>query len=238
MKQFFLSAILFSIGTTPLYAATMMEATTKDNHLSRVWINDSYARMAILKQQHGQDNATKEMIIDLKANKMYGVVPTSKILVDISRSSLPGLPLPQTPHAKISIDSQGRGPAIAGFSTHKYLVSANGKKCYTMFFSKDVLKYRQLGKFYDVMSRISQVGSHEATTCGAADEQIAKLPKEKYGVILKSIDQSGKTMMEVKQIKEGVTPPAHYLQLPAGYRTMSMAAIMKQMQNQMRTQSK
>ncbi len=235
MKQFFLSAILFAIGTTPLYAATMMEATTKDNHLSRVWINDSYAHMAILQQQ-GQDNAPKEMIIDLKANKMYGVVPTSKILVDISKFSLPGLPLPQTPHAKISIDSQGRGPDIAGFSTHKYLVSANGKKCYTMFFSKDVLKYQQLGKFYDVMSKLSQAGSHDATACGAADEQIEKLPKEKYGVILKTIDQNGNTMMEVKKIKEGVTPPAHYLQLPTGYRTMSMAAMMKQMQNQMRHQ--
>ena len=72
------------------------------------------------------------------------------------------------------------------------------------------------------------IGVHRDGHLPNKDEQIDKIPPEKYGIALKVMDKTGKTIFEVKKIKTGVNPPSHYLQLPAGYKTMSMMQMMQQ----------
>lgn len=240
MKQLKLILVFFCFTSAPLYAATMLESMDRDQGVTRIWINDNFAHLDVTDPQQagGDESGPQEILVDLKNRKIYGINHSSKLLIDMSSYSIPNMPHPPAAQVKIALTSQGHGPTIAGFKTEKYLVSANGAACFTSFMSKDVLKHRQLGTLYDVMASMPQPGSFSDNPCESAEEQIDKLPKEKYGISLKTLDKTGGTIFEVKQIKDGVNPPSNYLQKPAGYKTMSMEEWMQQMQGQMQMPTK
>ena len=231
MKHCIILSIVFFASATPLYAATMMAVSNSDSGDSRIWIDDKYARMDTVKSEnnpHAEAAPPAEMIIDLKHKKLYAIDHNSKTLVDMSNFSMPGQPHSSSVPVKLSFDKQGRGPDVAGFATQQYSVSADGQKCYKALFSKDVLKNKHIVAFYDAMMNTESGNTNNASPCEAADNQIYKMSVEKYGMALKVMDTSGKTVFEIKQIKAGISPPSHYLELPAGYKKKTMLELMQQ----------
>lgn len=231
MKRRIILSMFFLASTTPLSAATYMEVSNSESGDSHIWINDSYAHFDVVKnaqQTPAEEPGPGEMLIDIKNKKLYAIDHKSKTLVDMSDFSMPGQPHPVPIPVKVAFESQGHGPKVAGFATQQYSVSANGEKCYSALYSKDVIKNKQIVAFYEAMVKSAPSATNHANPCEAADEQIDKIPPEKYGIALKVMDKTGKTIFEVKKIKTGVNPPSHYLQLPAGYKTMSMMQMMQQ----------
>ena len=229
--------ILLSVSSiTPLQAATLVEVANAESGDSRVWINEHYARIDLIKpkdQTATGDEQPGEMIVDIKARKLYTVNHKDKVLLEMSDLSIPGQAQPKPKEVTVKFESQGGGPSIAGYATQQYLISADGMQCYKALFSRDVLKNKELVNFYQAMVGATPPQANYANACEAADAQMDKIPVDTYGIALRVMDLNGKTLYEVKKIETGVKPPANYLQLPAGYKIESMAQMLKQLQSQM-----
>lgn len=234
MKQIYSIAILCLFASASVHAASYMEGVN-DSGTMRVWINDNYARLKmIVKAKKTQANAEPpgEMLLDIKHKKMYIIDPKTKSLVHVDGPSKDGQGKPQASRAKISIERKGRGPKVAGFSTQGYLISANGQACYTVYASRDIMRYKQVVNYYKAMMDVSSHDNQSGNPCDAADTAIDNMDIQKYGLPVSMLDKDGKHKYEIKKISQGKKPPKNYLTKPAGYKERSMMEVMQQMMHQ------
>jgi len=228
MKRKLFSVILCLFASTSIHAASYMEGVN-DGGTTRVWIDDNYARIKVtMKANDSRAKATSpgEMLLDIKQHKMYIIDHKTRSLVIMD--DLPGTrqdkPRPQ--HAKISVERKGKGPKVAGFATRGYLFSANGRECYMIYTSKDVMHYKQVVAYYKAMRDVSSHANRSENPCASA---LDNLNIQEYGLPISMQDKDGKQKFEIKKISQGKSPPKNYLQMPAGYKKRSMMQVMQQM---------
>jgi hypothetical protein len=234
MKRIYTIVIFSLFASASVHAASYMEGVN-DGGTMRVWINDNYARVKVTtKANNSKANAGPpgEMLLDIKHRKMYIIDHKTKSLVIMDGPPNAGQGQPQASRAKISIERKGRGPKVAGFSTEGYLFSANGRECYTLYASKDVMRYKQVVNYYKAMMDVSSHDDQSGNACDAADIAIDKMDIQKYGLPIRMLDKDGNAKFEIKEISQGKNPPKNYLRKPAGYKERSMMQVMQQMMQQ------
>jgi len=184
---------------------------------SRVWIDDNYARIKVTMKANA--DAPGEMLLDIKHHEMYIIDHKTRSLVKMG--DMPGFAQSESQrhHAKISVERKGKGPKVAGFTTQGYLFSANGRECYMIYTSKDVMRYKQIVAYYKAMRDVSSHTNRSGNPCSAA---IDNLNIQEYGLPISMQDKDGKRKFEIKKISQGKSPPKNYLNKPAGYKERSM----------------
>lgn len=234
-----LLSLLFISSLNAVHAATLLEMYSVEDGVTRVWIDDNYAHFVPNhNQQSNQTEANQagEMLLDLKNRKTYIVDHKEKVALELPVNENHGQPAHATTKMKVAIDKKGSGPAVAGFATDRYTFSANGTLCNEILFSKALLGNKHVMAFFQALYQApsSSDESNKKDICDIAANQADVLnPKEtltKYGVGMRSTDNSGKVEFEIRAIKDNVTPPANFLGIPAGYKVMTMTEMVQQMQ--------
>jgi hypothetical protein len=152
-----------------------------------------------------------------------------------------GIPQSWKRSVKAELVDKGRGPNIAGYSTVKYRMKANGKVCAETYFSQEAAEVPYIKAFIKAMSQMSnsrkpKLKGMPLPPCMKAHEQLeAKLMK--LGVPMKTVLKGGKrgemVRDKITSIRTGVDIPDESFTLP-GYKTMSEQEAMEEGWKQMK----
>lgn len=135
---------------------------------------------------------------------------------------------------KISLKDKGGDQKIAGYSTRKYEMSANGEPCGTIYASSKLLQNKDVQAIFDSMRNMQQFSrsmtggmSGMMTVCQQANMQLADVI-ESSGAPMKVIDETGKLVSEVVAVDTNRKFPANHYDLPAGMKVVDMSEMMNQ----------
>lgn len=144
------------------------------------------------------------------------------------------------PGAAVAVDvklvRKGAGPAIAGYPTDHYVVTANGKRCGEEFLSNkamDDLKATAVAseRFWQFGEEsASGMGGARSDPCDLAGSQLGRSYRSS-GIPLRVLGADGSLDMEVTRIVKNAAPPPGGFALPSGYAVIDMQ---QQMQDAMR----
>jgi len=205
-------------------AATLIEVTSQGGGQTQVMMDGSKSRIDMGERQG-------YVLIDYKKQTMYAVIPEKRQILDMSGDmpSMGGRPVPKI---KTELIPNGSGPTIAGFSTKKFTLKAEGKVCGTLFGSKAAMETTGIDKLFESMKTMADkqrtaMGGYAAMidACTRANMDFAS-QGEKVGVPMKMLDASGRITSEIKSIKTNASLPANVFSLPSGYQTITMAEQM------------
>lgn len=213
-------------------ADTQIKTIDKDGESSTITSNGSIVRL---------DNANEPgyVLIDTRQQqfKMVDAQRQQVMVVDL-KSAKKQAP-PATSQVKISLNKTGKGPKIAGYSTDKYTLSANGKLCNTIFSSKAVMKIKGIAELFDAMGTMEQqslnmMGGFRSMMdeCEEANMQSAELFKT-AGAPLRIIEADGQLESEIQSINSNAKINKTYYQIPASYQQVSMQQQMDRARQQM-----
>ena len=138
------------------------------------------------------------------------------------------------PAVKINLEDRGGGQKIAGYSTRKYEMRANGESCGTIYASSKLLQNKDVQAIFDSMRNMQQFSrsmrggmSGMMTLCQQASMQLADVI-ESSGAPMKVIDEAGKLVSEVLAVDTNKKFPANHYDLPAGMKVVDMSEMMNQ----------
>ena len=169
------------------------------------------------------------MLVDFKSNSIYAVDPAKKQILNISES-IPSMGSGKAPAFNLNITPAGNGPAIAGYATSKYRISAQGKDCGTIYGSKDALN--GAGAIKDMFNTMKTMAdNHRQSLGGFASAippcQLARMELANHvnsiGAPLKTIDKDGRVETEVLSINHNANVDASNYAMPSNYQHISMA---------------
>ncbi len=211
------------LGNTAI-AATLIEVASENAGQTQVMMEGSKSRIDMGERQG-------YMLIDYKKQTMFAVIPEKRQILDMS-GDMPSLGGKPVPKIKIELVSNGSGPMIAGYSTKKFTLKAEGKVCGTLFGSKAAMETTGIDKLFESMKTMAEkqraaIGGYAAMldVCTRANMDFAS-QGEKVGVPMRMLDANGKVTSEIKSIKTNASLPANAFVLPKGYKTTTMAEQM------------
>ncbi len=172
------------------------------------------------------------VIIDTLNNTMKSVVTEEQMVILFDMANLPKTGKAQKVH--LSIKNLGAGPAIAGYKTQKFGVTANGSNCGVIYGSKQAYRNKHVKVVVDAMRSMAKQA--EAMLGGFAsmvdDCELADLEMSKHtatiGVPMRSV-VNGVVDFEITAINFDVALPADTFVIPASYKITSMAEVMQNM---------
>ena len=138
--------------------------------------------------------------------------------------------------SKISINlkDKGDGQKIAGYSTRKFEMIANGENCGTIYASSKLLKNNELRAIFESMRSMQQFSRNMTggmggimSVCQQANMQLAD-KIESSGVPMRVLDQSGKLQSEVVAVDTNKKFGASHYTLPSGMKVVDMSDKMNQ----------
>ena len=213
------SALAFLVTSSPALADTVIEFKYSDK-TSQFLTNGNMARI----NSRGTDDY---QLVNFKTSTVYSVTPEDKQITNLS-SSIPSISGVKPPSVRSDIKPSGRGPAIAGYSTNKYLLSANGEYCGTLFASKDALKGSAIENMFDTLKtmadrHLESLGGFAMLipTCQLARIQLVE-NLQHIGAPMRVLDTDGKMETEITSIIKNAGVDPHYYAFPANYRKVSM----------------
>ncbi|HED35174.1 MAG TPA: DUF4412 domain-containing protein [Gammaproteobacteria bacterium] len=212
-----------------------------------IWLNEKYARTSFIENnsdknspdennpdendpdENGSELPPGDVIKNFSSGKNYMIIDKKKILLDMSSPPMFFEEMTSdTPKKKSSqkinftYKNRGSGETIAGLKTTKYEVSAQGRKCFDIWLTKDRIygqAMKKLGYFSD--SEDDDDGSESICEQANADDN------EKYGFPVKIIATDAEQDMLVVEFKTNVKAPRKYLSFPAGYKIMTMTEMIQ-----------
>ncbi|HEX5512985.1 MAG TPA: hypothetical protein VFY81_01175 [Gammaproteobacteria bacterium] len=217
-----LSAFVLCFTATPALAATLVEFGDGDGANSRIWIEGTTARMEDASRRDGYT------LIDFKSGRFTVVDPAAKQAVDLDF----GKTTANDFSAKLALKDKGAGPSIAGYSTRRYVLTADGEVCGEYFLSKQALDDSNMRALLGYL-RKNVAGSDDwDEPCDQADSYVAS-QYEKLGAPLRELDMDGELVQETIRIEKNAKLPVGGLVVPSGYRRVTMEQyLQQQMQRQ------
>lgn len=213
-------------------ADTQIETIEQGGERSTITSNGKSARI----------NNSKEpayMLIDLKQQQFKMIDPQNRQIMLMDIKSRNKAPSANSSNITITLKKVGKGPKIAGYSTEKFNLLANGQLCNTIFGSQSVLKQKGITELFDALTSMQQQTdammdgfSSMMDECTLANLKADELTKT-TGAPLKVIDANGQVETEVTAITTNAKIPDNYYQIPANYQQISMQQQMNQAQQQM-----
>ncbi len=231
--------ISFTLCSTTVFAATQIE-TEVNGHVQKVLIANQQARME-------GDKSAQYMLINIEKQTMYAVDDTAKriVVIDMQHPVTPTTPplppnVPAAPEIKAELVNVGEGEKIAGYTTVRYQMKANGSICSDNYFSSEVTKIADVKIFSDLMYESTQLRKKNMThpmmfanICMQAQMQLESQFKEK-GTLLKAVDvKTNKVMQQVLAVKTNVNAPAEVFTLPKEYEQVSEVDMMQRIQSEL-----
>jgi hypothetical protein len=229
-----LITIIFTLSICGLTQAdTQIKAIEQSGESNTITCNESMCRM---------DNSNEPGYTLFDASRQqFKMVDTQRrkvMVMDLKRAKKQAPPA--TSKVKVSLKKIGKGPKIAGYSTYKYTLSANGKLCNTIYASKAAMNIKGIANLFDAMNTMNQqsfnmMGGFRSMMdeCEEANMQSEKLFKSS-GAPLRTIDANGQLESEIQSINKNAKINKAFYQVPAGYQQVSMQQQMDQARQQMK----
>ena len=205
-------------------AGTIVKVQNK-NELTTMITDGKKARMNM--------SASEYVIIDYKNQKVSMVNPKEKQVMEMNMDTLAGKSASSVPKVRDNL-SRGRvGPSIAGYDTHQYSYSVNGKSCGDVYASIDAYKEKGMKELLKAMRTMvdqqrAMLGGLAGMMddCTLADMQMIDRVKT-IGIPMRTV-KNGRVETEVKSIQTGISVPADTFVIPASYKKVSVEQQMQQ----------
>jgi hypothetical protein len=216
-------------GTTQ--ADTQIKVMDKDGESTTITSNGNFARL-------DDSSESGYVLIDTRQQQLKMVDPQRRqvMVVDLKNAKKTTQP---TTQVKVSLNKIGKGPKIAGYSTDKYTLTADGKLCNTIYSSRTAINIKGIAELFDAMDTMEQqsinmMGGFRSMMdeCDEANMQSTKLFKT-AGAPLRTIDADGQLESEVQSINNNAKIDKTYYQIPTAYQQVSMQQHMEQARQQM-----
>jgi hypothetical protein len=225
--RFIITTVCFGFFlSAPVTAATLIEINSEKEGFTQVLLDNNNARVTTTQEQ-------SYTIIDYKKQTMHVVLPNQKQIMDMS-GELPSKPGKAASEVKVTVTPMGKGPEIAGYSTMKFGLKANGKNCGIIFGSVDAMKVTGIDKFLAAMDKfqkkqLTAMGSY-ADMMDSCDRVEMSMPgySKTVGLSLREVDKNGGVDHEVTRINTEAPLPVGAFSLPKNYKKVTLADQMKQ----------
>ena len=224
----FFSALTFLLGASA-NADTVIEFKYLNN-MTQLLTNGEMARI----NARGSD---EYMLVNFKTDTIYSVTPGKKQIFNLS-DSMPSISSMFSPQLRVKLKPLGKGPAIAGYPTDRYRLSANGEECGSVFASREALKGTAVETVY---GSIKTMADHHRQSLGgfAALVPVCQLAQmelgaklQKIGAPMRILDKTGRVESEITKIIKNARVEPQYYAYPAKYRSVSVTekleSILKQ----------
>lgn len=229
-------SLLVCFIPTTVTAATLIEIDSNEGGRTQVLTDGSKARINTSQDQ-------SYVLIDYEKQSMHVVLPKQKQIMDMS-GDMPSMAGKPSSDIKVDVVPIGKGPDIAGYSTKKFTLKANGKNCGTIYGSTDAMKLSGIAQLHQTMKKFEEkqrasMGSFAdmKDPCERAKMSLSS-QADVIGMPMLDIDKNGKKDNEVIRIDTNASLPAGAFNLPKGYKTISVADQMKQAQQGKREMTK
>lgn len=138
----------------------------------------------------------------------------------------------------VGLKPRGAGGKIAGYSTGRFDLIADGSLCATVYASSELIKQRELKQMFAAMQGMRKLSRSMVagfgrllTQCQRASARLAELV-DNSGFVLRIIDDQGKRLFEVLSLDtEATVDPGEY-EVPGGMTVVDMNEKMKQLGKQ------
>lgn len=217
--------LIFCFFSSAVMAATLIDVTNEDGGQTQVMMDGNKSRL-------NMGEGEGYVLIDYSKQSMLVVIPEKKQILDMS-GDMPSMGGRPAPRLKTELVSNGNGPTIAGYSTKKYMLKAEGKVCGTLFGSKAAMETTGIARLFESMKTMAEkqraaMGGYAAMidVCTRANMEFAS-QGQRVGVPMRMLDARGKITSEIKSIKTNVSLPANAFAIPQGYKTVTMSDQMK-----------
>jgi len=225
MKKFLI--ICFSFFLAPGAALADVQITIKgDKGRNSTFSSDGKMARIEDKQMPGY------VIIDHASGDFYMVDPQRGEIMKTSMGK--GGVAANDSKITVKLKDKGGGPKIAGYSTRKYELIANGESCGTIYASRKLLKNNNVRAIFDSMRSMQQHTrsmrggmSGMMSVCDQANMQQADVI-ESSGVPMRMIDQNGKLESEVLAVDTNKKFAGNHYALPADMKVVDMSDKMNQ----------
>jgi len=161
-------------------------------------------------------------MVDSKRNE---IMKTSLDKVDATNAAAP---------VSISLKDKGGGQKIAGYSTRKFELIADGERCGSVYASRQLLKDKNVRAIFESMRNMQQFSrgmmggmSHTMPVCQRANMQLAEVI-ESSGAPLRLVDKGGKLLSEVLAVDTDKKFDSNHYALPGGMEVVEMTEKMNQ----------
>jgi len=229
MKRYHL--LFISLLALPALADIEITTRSPEGGVSTLISNGKTARM----EGGGQPGF---VLIDLTNGNMKMVDDRRRSVMEMGAPdmSLPGAGAPSM--VQTELKDKGPGPKIAGYSTRRYEITANGRVCSTVYGSKAVLELTGVEEIFTALNKMQQQTQNmmgafagQRDTCEQADMQMSK-QYHRTGAPMRMIDANGRLDSEVVSIRKNVTKPASFYATPTNYQVTNMQDEVNDMHQQ------
>lgn len=160
------------------------------------------------------------MLVKFEQNKIFSVNPEKKQVTNIS-DALPSIGFSQPPEIKLTLKPLGKGPAVAGYATTRYRLTANGEYCGSLYASREALQGSAIEEMFDTLktmadNHLQSLGGFAALipTCQLAQIELAgKL--EEVGAPMRMTSKDGSIDSEITKILKDVQVKTEHFALPS-----------------------
>jgi hypothetical protein len=176
------------------------------------------------------------LLVDSASGEFFMVEPQRKEIVRVDPGEIAGMA--EVSALNVSLKSRGGGEKIAGYSTGRFDLIANGMACGTIYGSSELIRNSELRRMFAAMqgmhklARVMVAGvSPMLTECQRASARLADLA-DSSGFVLRVIDDKGAQVFEVLSLDTDATVDQGEYELPQGMRLIDMNEKMKAAANQ------
>ena len=138
----------------------------------------------------------------------------------------------------VSLKPRGGSEKIAGYSTGRFDLIANGTMCGTIYGSSELIRNRELRQMFAAMQGMHKLARSMAAglgnllgECQRAEARLADLA-DSSGFVMRLVDDQGKQRFEVISLDTGATLDQGLYELPVGMTVVDMNEKMKQLGKQ------
>lgn len=220
----FLLAVSQAFAAHYAYAGTIVKIQN-NNELTTMITDGNKARMNM--------SASEYVVIDYKKQKVSMVNPKEKQVMEMNMDTLAGKSSSSAPRVRDSLSRGRAGPSIAGYETHQYSYSVNGKSCGDIYASIDAYKEKGMKELLKAMRTMvdqqrAMLGGLAGMMddCTLADMQMIDRVKT-IGIPMRTV-KNGRVESEVKSIQTGVAVAADTFTIPASYKKVSVEQQMQE----------
>ena len=233
MKFSQLSIVVFSFAAVHTSLADVRVVMEENGSSSVINIGSTWASVS------DQSDPDHNMLINMKNKKIYVVDHENEVVIDFSNMLTAKAPAKGSPSTakkpKVEIQKVGPGPKFLGYETTEYKLMADGKFCSTQYFSKDLLKHKEISSFAEVVSKMDELSSGEENFGSACEYAQSEFDKNavKYGIALLSKAADGSVSYKVREINFNMKFTTGDFALPRDYPIVTQEELMRKTEEEM-----
>ncbi len=223
--KFFLIAITLLQTSVALADLKVIINDAEEGGTSTITSNYKMARM-----DSGSDPTY--MIVDLNKNLFTTVDPRNKVAMLLNTGN--SNPTSNKNSINVKLKNMGNGPVISGFHTKKYILSANGQKCETIYGSQEAMKIKGLKEIFSSLVSLTQETSDMIGEYGQMLDTCSQIKLESLksytttGIPIRILNNMDVMVSEVKSIDTKANVATNNYQIPADYKKTSMKQQIEQ----------